>query len=320
MNQVAEPGMSPGPRVLAITLNWRQPAVTLECVRALRAMATAAALDILVIDNGSADGSAAQLRRDLSSDVALLALEQNIGFGAGSNVGLRQALDDGYDYALLINNDAFAAVDMLDHLLAAAEKSIALTSPKIYYESRPHILWFAGARRKRWTLDIAETGRGLPDGPQWADDRDVDYLLGTCLLVNLAAIAAVGLFDERYFMYFEDLDWSIRLQQAGYRLRLAAGAHLYHRVAASSGGLESPARRYHLARSGVIFWRTHSRRGNPLAIALFRAASAVKMTAGLLLRGDTASAAAYWRGLRDGWREALVPSSIPLSTTGRPPA
>lgn len=292
------------PRVLAVVLNWRQPAMTLECVRALSDMSAPSALDILVIDNGSGDGSAETLRHELPAGIDLLALPENLGFGRGNNVGLRRALDEGYDFALLINNDAFAASDMLARLLAAAEPSIALLSPKITYEAKPHILWFAGARRKRRTLDIAGTGRGQTDGPAWSADRDADYLLGTCLLVNLAAVRSVGLFDERYFMYFEDLDWSIRLQRAGYRLRLVAGARLSHRVAASSGGLESPTRRYHLARSGVIFWRTHASLGNPAAILLFRIASAVKMLLRLSLTGQFAVAAAYWRGLRDGWRES----------------
>ena len=292
------------PRVLAIVLNWRQPAMTLECVRALSAMSAPATLDILVIDNGSGDGSAEKLHRELPPTVELLTLPENLGFGRGNNVGLRRALDEGYDHALLINNDAFAAPDMLARLLAAGEPSIALLSPKITYEARPDTLWFAGARRKRRTLDIADTGRGQTDGPAWSADRDADYLLGTCLLVNLAAVRSAGLFDERYFMYFEDLDWSIRLQRAGYRLRLVAGAHLAHRVAASSGGLESPARRYHLARSGVIFWRTHASLGNPAAILLFRMASAVKMLLRLSVIGQFEAAAAYWRGLRDGWRES----------------
>lgn len=304
-------GQPPRARVLAVTLNWRQAAMTLKCVRALEAMTTAAALDILVIDNGSGDGSAETLRRDLPSGVELLALPENLGFGRGNNVGLRRALDGGYDYALLINNDAFAARDMLDRLLAAADPTVALISPKIYYEARPDTLWFAGGRRRRRTLDIAGTGRGEKDGPDWGTDRDVDYLLGTCLLVNLAAIAAVGLFDERYFMYFEDLDWSLRLQQAGYRLRLAADAHLYHRVAASSGGLESPIRRYHLARSGAIFWRTHQRAGSPPAIFVFRAGSALKMLSRLIITGQFAVAAAYGRGLRDGLRESTGPSRLP---------
>ena len=294
---------APGTRVLAVTLNWRQPGMTLACVDALLAMSAPTTLDILVIDNGSGNGSAETLRRRLPPGVELLALPENLGFGRGNNVGLRRALDGDYNYALLINNDAFAAPDMLAHLLAAAEASIALISPKILYEAQPNTVWFAGARRKPLTLDIADTGRGQPDSPTGSTDRDVDYLLGTCLLVNLAVVAKAGLFDERYFMYFEDLDWSIRLQQAGYRLRLAAGAHLYHRVAISSGGLESPLRRYHLARSGVLFWRTHWRQGNLAAIILLRVGSAIKMTARLLLSGNVSAAVAYWRGLRDGLRE-----------------
>lgn len=316
----------PRPRVLAITLNWKQAGVTLECVAALLAMQTRAALDILVIDNGSDNPTAepissvhgqmapesepppttpasdvAYLRQELPPTVELLALPLNLGFGQGNNVGLRQAIARGYEYALLINNDAFVAKDMLDQLLAGADQSVALVSPKIYYESQPDILWFAGGRQHPQTLDLIETGRGLPDGPEWSASRDVDYLLGTCLLVNLSAAATVGLFDERFFMYFEDLDWSIRLRQAGYRLRLSAGAHLYHRVAASSGGLDSPPRRYHLARSGVIFWRSHLRQGNPAAILLFRLGSAIKMLFRLAVSGQWISASAYWRGLIDGW-------------------
>lgn len=318
---MTDPGReSPGPRVLAITLNWRQPDLTLECVRALSAMTAPGMLDILVIDNGSGDDSAARLGRDLPPGIELLALPENLGFGRGNNVGLRRALDAGYDYALLVNNDAFAAADMLDRLLAAADESVALVSPKIYYDSRPDTIWFAGGRQKQYTLDIAGTGRGQPDGLEWTKDRDVDYLLGTCLLVNLVAGAAVGLFDERYFMYFEDLDWSIRIRQGGYRLRVAAAAHLYHRVATSSGGLDSPTRRYHLARSGVIFWRTHRRAGSPLAILLFRAASAIKMTLRLMMTGQFASVPAYWRGLWDGLlagnAKLSVPARLPDGSNG----
>lgn len=293
-------------RCLAIVLNWRRPHLTLECVGALAAMDTAGhTLDILVIDNGSADDSVEMLGAELPPHAALLPLPQNLGFAAGSNVGLRQALAGGYDYALLLNNDAFPAPDMLLKLLAAVEADIALLSPKIYYDGDRARLWFAGARQKAWTLDIAETGRDERDGPPWAADRDADYLLGTCLLVNLAAVSPDKLFDERFFMYFEDLDWSIRLRQAGYRLRLVAGAHLYHRVAQSSGDLDAPFRRYHLARSGVIFWRKHARTGNRPIIAAFRLGSAIKMQTRLLLSGHTEAATAYRRGLRDGLRVKL---------------
>lgn len=295
------------PRTLAITLNWRQPHVTLECVQALRAQQNCT-LDILVIDNGSGDDSVRVLEQS-NLPLDLLELPKNVGFAAANNHGLQLAWERGYDFALLINNDAFAAPDMLERLLEQSSSDIGLLSPKIYYESDPERVWFAGGRRSPLTLDLLETGRGRLDDPQLMASRDVDYLLGACLLVNLAAARAVGLLDERYFFYFEDLDWSLRFAEAGYRLRLVADARVYHRVAVSTGGeADSALRRYYLARGSVVFWRTHANLGSPAMITLFRIFSAVKMLSRLAVTGRWRTAAAYWRGLRDGWRISKRPA------------
>ncbi|NCF67629.1 MAG: glycosyltransferase [Chloroflexi bacterium] len=290
-------------RTLAIILNWRQPDVTLECVQALQAMHEPH-LDILVIDNGSGDNSAILLA-ERQEGFRLLPLADNLGFAAGNNQGLRMALEEGYDYALLVNNDAFAAPDMLAHLFEETASDIGLLAPKIYYEAEPERIWFANGRSHPLTLDLRDTGQGELDGPQWAFSRDVDYLLGTCLLVNLSLASEVGLLDERYFFYFEDLDWSLRFRQAGYRLRLAAGAHLAHRVGLSTGGEEdSPLRRYYLAYGSVLFWRQHARLGSPLIIFAFRLLSGLKIVARLTLTGRLAVATAYLRGLRHGWQDS----------------
>jgi len=290
-----------GPRVLAIVLNWRQPLVTLACLEALRAM-DGPAVDILVIDNGSGDDSIAILRE---SPVAIFLeeLPENLGFAAANNIGLRRAIAEGYDYALLVNNDAFAAQDMLQKLLAETRLDVALLSPKITYESDPRRLWFANGRRHPLTLDLLDTGKDELDGPAWSQSGDVDYLLGTCLLVNLQAARVVGLLDEKYFFYFEDLDWSLRFQEAGYRLRMVADARITHRVALSTGGAEdSPQRRYYLAYGSVLFWRRHRKMGSTTSIILFRGLSAVKMVARLMAHGRFDTAHAYLRGLRDGWQ------------------
>lgn len=288
------------PRVLAIVLNWRQPEMTLACVRALQAMACPG-LDILVVDNGSGAAFTAVLAAQ--DGWRLLTLPANLGFAGGNNRGLELALAEGYDHALIVNNDAFAAPDMLLRLLAEAAPDIALLTPKILYESDPGRIWFAGGRCAPRTLDLRDTGQGALDGPQFAASRDVDYLVGTCWLVNLTAVRQVGLLDDSFFMYFEDLDWSLRFRQAGYRLRLVAPARLFHRVAMSTGGTDdTPLRRYYLAYSSVVFWRRYSQMGNPAVIAAFRLASAVKMVGRLALTGKGNVARAYLRGLRDGWR------------------
>ena len=287
-------------RTLAITLNWRQPQVTLECVQALQAF-PGPELDILVIDNGSGDDSVEILKRSEFS-FEILDLPQNLGFAAGNNHGLRLAIDRGYEYALLINNDAFAGPDLLGRLLAQTNSDIGLLSPKIFYESEPDRIWFSGGRRQPLTLDLVDTGRGKIDDPGDTAARDVDYLLGACLLVNLKAARVVGLLDERYFFYFEDLDWSVRFVEAGYRLRLVPDAHVYHRVAVSTGGeVDSPQRRYYLAFGSVLFWRKNAHLGNPAVIVAFRFISGVKMIGRLALSGRWRAAATYLRGLRDGW-------------------
>jgi GT2 family glycosyltransferase len=292
------------PRTLAITLNWRQPLITLECVNSLQAMQHPG-LDILVIDNGSGDDSVEILKTHQDPAFEILELPRNFGFAAGNNHGLRLALDRGYDFALLINNDAFAAPNMLDQLMVETAGDIGLLSPKIYYESEPEHIWFAGGRRQPYTLDLVDTGRGEVDRSQGATSRNVDYLLGACMLVNLEAVRVIGLLDERYFFYFEDLDWSIRFTEAGYRLRLVPQAHVYHRVAVSTGSdTDSAQRRYYLAYGSVLFWKQYSHLGIPAIILGFRVFSAFKMVGRLTMTGKWRAALAYVRGLRDGWQSS----------------
>ena len=287
------------PRVLAIILNWKQPEVTLECIASLKAMSYPQ-LEILVIDNGSGDSSKNKFEKNLT-DINTIFLPQNLGFAKGCNVGLEFAVNNQFDYALLINNDAFPAPQMLHKLVDKIEEDIALLSPKIYYESEPNRIWFAGGRQHPTLLELRDTGRMELDGPKWKDSKDVEYLLGACLLVNLEIISTIGYLDERYFMYYEDLDWSIRVRQAGFRLRLVSDAHLYHRVAVSTGGIDSPARRYHLAKSSFIFWRTHATKGVPAIIVIFRFLSTIKTVLRLLNNRNYESTKSHLRGLRDGW-------------------
>ncbi len=192
------------PTVLAITLNWRQAETTLACVRALQAMAYPN-LTILVIDNGSGDGSAEKLAAELPPEVRLRNLSENVGFAAGNNVGLREAIDQNFDFALLVNNDAFAAPTMLACLLVEAGIDVGLLSPKIFYATEPKMIWFGDGHMNPTTLDLCGTGRGQLDSPQWLQSRDVDYVLGTLLISKFAGFINRGLVDEQYFMYSEDL-------------------------------------------------------------------------------------------------------------------
>lgn len=287
------------PQILAIILNWKQPEITIECIQALQQM-TYRHLAILVLDNGSGDDSCEKLKKN-SDNIEIIALPKNLGFAGGCNWGMRHAKKLGYDWVLLINNDAFAAPDMLTHLVKEIEDDVALLAPKIFYEEEPSLIWFAGANQHKLILEMRDSGQKKSDNPRWKT-RDVDYLVGTCLLVNLGVVWDVGLLNEGYFMYYEDLDWSILLRKAGYRLRFVSRAHLYHRVSLSTGGEGSALHRYYLARSSVLFFHRHANEGIPILIFLFRFGSAIKIITVLFLQGRWATIKAFLSGLHSGYQ------------------
>jgi GT2 family glycosyltransferase len=287
--------------VLVVILNWRQPALTIECVQTLQ-RSDYRPLDILVIDNGSEDDSVDQLRAALP-EMPLLPLTENMGFARGCNIGLRWADKHHYTKVLLLNNDAFAAPDMVSELMKEMRDDIALLSPKIFYDHQPDKIWFAGGTMHPQLLELRNRGKNKKDQPRWQETRDVDYLLGTALLVNMGAVREVGFFDERYFMYYEDLDWSLRLRQAGLRLRVVPAAHLFHRVSVSTGGQGSPMQLFYQARSSVLFFYKFARMGSPLLIFFFRLGSMIKRCFFLLWRRDFHGLRAYLRGIYYGWKD-----------------
>lgn len=286
--------------ILIILINWRQPHMTIECVHSLQRM-DYQPKHILIIENGSGDNSAKIFQQELP-DVQVIKLSDNLGFAKGANVGLNFAIQKNYHYALLINNDAFPKKEMLTKLHHAAAPDIALLSPKIFYEAEPNRIWFAGGQRHPTLLELRNRRQGEIDSLKRHSSHDVDYLLGTCLLINLPLVSQLNFFDERFFMYYEDLDLSLRCQLAGFRLRLVSDAHLYHRVATSSGGADSPSRIYLIAKSSLIFFLTHHKRGNSLAILIFRTLSTIRQTSSWLWHGNIKAIVAHFRGLRDGWR------------------
>lgn len=285
--------------ILIIIINWRQPHVTVECIQSLQRM-DYSNKDFLIIDNGSGDNST-EIFQEKFPHIPILELPNNLGFAKGANLGLNYAIQKSYPYALLINNDAFPKIDMLSKLYTSIESDIALLSPKIFYEAEPNRIWFAGGQRHSALLELRGRGQKELDSHKWNYSRDVDYLLGTCLLVNLSLVSQLNFFDDRYFMYYEDLDLSLRCQLAGFRLRIVSDAHLFHRVSVSLGGENSPSKNYMIAKSSIIFFHTHAAHGIKYAILLYRTFSALKRVLILFIQGNQKAASAYLSGLQDGW-------------------
>ncbi|MBI1798706.1 MAG: glycosyltransferase family 2 protein [Candidatus Eisenbacteria bacterium] len=291
-------------RLSVIVLNWNGLADTRALLDTLALSRAPAAWDvqILVVDNGSADGSAETLRAAYPQ-VEVLALPENLRFAGGNNAGLRRALDQGADAMLLLNNDTEADPGMIEHLVLALEQDpgAGAAAPLIYFAAPSSRIWYAGGRL--WPALGHASHRGLRtrDRAQYRAVEATGYLTGCCLLAWREVWEKVGLLDERYFIYAEDADWCLRARAAGYRLLFVPTARLWHKVSASSGNSSRWKITQRLRANFTMFAR-HARGVARVTWLPAFLAQQMALAAWLALRGQSRAALAIPGALWDALR------------------
>ncbi len=246
--------MARDPRVFVVVLNWNGLADTLQCLESLRRLDYPGELQILVVDNGSEDGSVAAIRTS-HPGITLIENSRNLGYTGGNAVGLRFAWAEGAKYTWLLNNDTTVDPDCLSRLIRAGEASteIGLLSPGVCDPATGNLHW-AGTvldLAHREFVDVVEAEKrrvSIPEGPL--------LLWGTGLLIKRAVADIVGFLDDRYFAYVEDFDYSLRTIKAGMATSVVREARIFHKASRSLGEM-SPVRHYLLARNRYLFWRSH---------------------------------------------------------------
>jgi hypothetical protein len=201
---------------------------------------------VVVVDNGSDDGSQEAIRERFTS-VTLLENGENLGFAGGNNVGISFALQRGADYVLLLNNDTVVDPRCLTLLVDAADgnERIGIVGPTIYYFDEPGLVWSAGGRMD-WR-------RGRPYlSPPSRDEDEVDYVTGCAMLVKSEVIRRIGLLDERFFMYFEEVDWCIRAKRVGFEVVHVPEAKVWHKISLEKQ-FASPRISYYMTRNRLLF-------------------------------------------------------------------
>jgi len=241
------------PRVVIIILNWNGLRDTIACLESLSRL-DYPRYQVVVVDNGSTDGSAEAIREGFP-DVALIKNGENLGFTGGNNVGLRYALAQGADYTLLLNNDTEVAPDFMVRLIVAAESdpSVGITGPTIYYYARPELIWSAGGMIDRLRGQTRMVGLNEQDAGQYSTaPREVDFVTGCALLVKRAVMERVGLLDERFFAYYEEAEWCVRAQRAGFRIVHVPTAKIWHKIPLDARD-HSPLVHYYMTRNRLLF-------------------------------------------------------------------
>jgi len=204
--------------------------------------------EILVVDNGSTDGSLEWLRSNASRRYVLIEFDTNIGFSGGANAGIRAARGE---FIALLNNDAVADPRWLEHMVACMDNpGIGMVASKILFYSRRnvidkagHLLYPDGLNRGR--------GAGEIDTGQFDEDDDIFFPDGCAALYRNRMLEEIGLFDEQYFAYGDDADLGLRGRWQGWKCRYASSAKAYHRHS-STLGKYSPEKAFLVERNR--FW------------------------------------------------------------------
>jgi GT2 family glycosyltransferase len=249
---------------------------------------------IIVVDNGSSDGSVEQVEARFP-EVQVLRSGRNLGYTGGNNLGIKLALERGAQYLWLLNDDVLVAADALELLLAEAEArpEAGLLGPLVLTREKPDVILTAGGvLAAGWFSHTIATGEG--NSGQLAAVAEVDYLSGCALLASRRFVQQVGLLDERFFMYYEDVDWGMRAKTAGFEVVAVRSAKVWHPDTRRRDD-QAASVTYYIARNQLFFLQKH------------RAGYAV-MARALARYGRTLlswSVRPRWRGKR-AQRDALV--------------
>lgn len=299
------PGVNVGARCAVIVLNYNGEEWLPACLDSL-ARQTGDPLEIVVVDNASTDGSAAIVIQKYPW-VRFLPLDKNYGFCAANNIALREALAHGTEFVLLLNNDTVVAEDFFSQLLSGirADPLIAAVCPKIYFAQNPKLLWYAGADFSFWTSRVITRGWKQTDGPAFDTAQEISQATGCAMLLRCSALREVGLLDENFWAYVEDMDLSVRLKRQGYRLVYAPFARVWHWDGATTvkslGSGSQQFRQYLSTRNMLFLARKHLRWWQAPTFALGFLLTHVAFYSTLRLwRRDFRAFFAIFKGLRDG--------------------
>jgi hypothetical protein len=298
--------VSAAPRVAIVILQWRRVEETIGCLRSL------AALDypnhrVLVVDNHSADGSVARLRREFPA-VDVLENAENLGFAGGCNAGIRAALaDPAVAYVLLLNNDTRVAADLVTRMVAAAEAdpTVAVVGAVNaagggYTSSGGWLRW--------WTGRYADVFDERPAAEVCREPAiDVDTVAGSSMLVRAGPLRAGVLLDAAFFCVWEETDWCLRLRAQGGRVVLATGARLEHRISTTMG---KPLQLYYRFRNRPYFMRKHARPVHWLTFLPYYLAEAAARVAVYTATGRRRDARGVLLGVWDAVRGVRGPGRL----------
>jgi GT2 family glycosyltransferase len=312
-----------------LILNWHNWRDTIECLESVLENSYPDYRTV-VIDNGSTDGSEEKITQwvkgkaiayakydrwaekgglsemEIESPIVFIQTGENIGYAGGNNVGIKYALKkDDCKYIWLLNNDTIIDKKALSEMVECieADEKIGMVGSKLLYHDRPDVIQAAGGGHiVPWMGNVSIIASNQKDVGSWDEPFETSYISGASLLVKKEVIDAVGLMDEKYFLYWEDSDWGTRARRKGYRNLYCPKSKVWHKEGGTSGYLSLQAD-YYWVRNGLYF----TKKFYPFYLPLVPFSYLAKYTLVRALKRQPFNLKAFMRGITDFLRGKTGP-------------
>ena len=295
------------PKIAIIIINWNTYQLTYNCLKSLE-LCTYKNKTIFFVDNGSNDGSGDKIALEFP-DINCINNQKNEGFTGANNKALKVILKQNFDYVLLLNNDTEVKPDFLSLMQASmdSDNNLAATQPLILDFPNKNTIWNAGGSFNTF-FGLSKTRyKGMMYKPNLNIETLTEWISGCCILVKIAVIKEVGLLDNRFFAYFEDVDWSIRMTNLGYKLGVVPKSIIYHHSSGSTKrnnttneGNLSPYAHYLNVRNHIYLIKKHNFLFNSVGSWIYQIIKITSYSTYFILRGRFSKFKIVWCGLLDG--------------------
>jgi hypothetical protein len=259
-------------KIFIIIVNYNGEKDTKECLQSLSLIRVHDFnFSVVLVDNGSVDFNSEDL--NYKGDMHVIKNDKNFGFVKANNQGVKYALENGADYICLLNNDTTVSPDFLTELIEtfANDEQVGIISPKIYFsagreyherryktEDLGKVIWYAGGLFDWENIYGSHRGVDEVDAGQYDKMQITDFATGCCFLIKKEVVEKIGLLNEKYFAYLEDVDYCVRAKRAGYKVYYQPRAVIWHKNASSSGGPGSKLHFFLQERNRLIFGLNHA--------------------------------------------------------------
>lgn len=240
-----------------ITVNYHQPQITIDFLQSVKANTHESQVEVILVDNGQLNNDGNRYR-SVYPNLVYIQSAENLGFAGGNNLGVKYATGE---FLLFLNNDTEISDNLTEVLVQELKNNdtIGLISPLILYFDSPDIIQYAGYTEMNYiTCRNRGIGAMQKDTNQYANDsRETGYCHGAAMMCRRNQLQGIGLMEEQYFLYYEELDWCEKFRKAGKKIWFTGRTSILHKESMSVGK-ESSIKTYFMTRNRMLFIRRNT--------------------------------------------------------------